>query len=58
VSVRASLSGNLWFGFSDDARRQSIIDKVARLEPVVEELCAIVRLVEPPLTAGAFDEVR
>jgi hypothetical protein len=47
VSVRASLSGNLWFGFSDDARRQSIIDKVAGLEPVVEELCAILRLVEP-----------
>jgi hypothetical protein len=46
-SVRASLSGNLWFRSSDEARRQSMIDKVAGLEPVVEELCAILRLVEP-----------
>ena len=48
-SVRASLSGNLWFRSSDDVRRQSMVDKVARLEPAVDELCAIVRLVEPSL---------
>jgi hypothetical protein len=34
-SVRASLSGNLWFRSSDDVRWQSMIDKVARLEPAV-----------------------
>jgi hypothetical protein len=48
-SVRASLSGNLWFRSSDDARRRSMIDKVVRLEPVVDELCATVRFVEPYL---------
>jgi hypothetical protein len=48
-SIRASLAGNLWFRSSNDARRQSMIDKVARLEPVVDELCATVRLVEPSL---------
>ena len=48
-SIRASLEGNLWFRSSNDARRQSMIDKLARLEPVVDELCATVRLVEPSL---------
>lgn len=48
-SVRASLSGNLWFRLSDDARRQSMINKVAKLKPVIDELCAVVRLTEPSL---------
>jgi hypothetical protein len=48
-SVRASLSSNLWFRLSDDARRRSMIDKVAKLKPAVDELCALVRLGEPSL---------
>ena len=48
-SVWASLSGNLWFRLSDDARRRRMIDKVAKLRPAVDELCALVRLVEPSL---------
>src|SRR5215210_272150 len=47
-SVRASLSSNLWFRLSDDARRRSMIDKVAKLKPAVDELCALVRLGNPP----------
>jgi hypothetical protein len=43
--IRASLNGNLWFRSSDDVQRQSMIDKVARLKPVVDELCATVCLV-------------
>jgi hypothetical protein len=48
-SIRASLSGNLWFRLSDDAQRQSMIDKVAKLKPAIDELCAVVRLTEPSL---------